>query len=192
MPREQTHSAGEVELSDTASAVLGLLTFGPRSGYDLLKLAESSIGFFWTPARSHVYSALRRLAALGLVSEERVEQHDRPSKRVYSLTEQGEAALREWVQAADADPDYIRSQLLLKVFFGGLASRETVAALVTRRREDAQRTASRLREIEQQIGGSEEWFYPYLTLKYGLARTEAVVRWADEVLLLLDVEGEPA
>ncbi len=177
-------------LSDTASAVLGLLTFGPRSGYDLLKLAESSIGFFWTPARSQVYSELRRLSSLGLVSEERVVQEDRPSKRVYSLTAEGEAVLRRWVQAADADPDYIRSPFLLKVFFGRLSSGEAVGELVRQRREEAERTASELRQIEERIVESEEWLYPHLTLLYGLARAEAIVRWADDVLPLLEAGGK--
>jgi len=34
-------------LSDTEHAVLGLLTFGERSGYELDKLAGRSIGYFW-------------------------------------------------------------------------------------------------------------------------------------------------
>jgi PadR family transcriptional regulator, regulatory protein AphA len=195
MPRRQRTNeavpvAGDVQLSETANAVLGLLTFGPRSGYDLLKLAQSSIGFFWTPARSQVYSELRRLSSLGLVSEERVLQEDRPSKRVYSLTPEGEVALRRWVQAADTAPDYIRSQFLLKVFFGRRSGREAVRELVRQRRAEAERTVSELREIEAQIEGSEEWLYPHLTLLYGVARAEAILRWADHVLQVLEEDEE--
>lgn len=186
---EAAEGPGRTGLSDTAYAVLGLLTFGRRSGYDLIKLVESSIGFFWTPARSQVYSELKRLASLGLVSEERVEQLDRPSKRVYTLTAEGEAALRRWLETTRFQPDYVRSQFLLKVFFGRLVSRETLAALVARQREDAERTAGQLRQIERLIEDDEAWLYPYLTLKYGLSRAEAIVRWADEVGRLL-AEGK--
>jgi PadR family transcriptional regulator AphA len=53
------------KLSMTSYGVLGLLTFGAMSGYDLTKQAERSIGYFWTPAKSQVYSELRRLAEMG-------------------------------------------------------------------------------------------------------------------------------
>ena len=48
-------------LSDTEYAVLGLLTFGERSGYELDKLAGRSIGYFWRPAKSKIYAILPRL-----------------------------------------------------------------------------------------------------------------------------------
>ena len=169
--------------------MLGLLSFGPRSGYDLLKLVESSIGFFWSPAKSRVYAELKRLSSLGLVSEERVIQEDRPSKRVYSLTPEGQAVLSRWLRSIDTDPDEIRSQLLLKLFFGRLADPASVIALVRKRREEAQQAAARLRQIEAQIRESEDWLHPYLTLRYGLHRAEAIVRWADEALAVLEAEG---
>jgi DNA-binding PadR family transcriptional regulator len=39
-------------LTVTEVAVLGLLTRGPMSGYDLKKSAETSVGYFWDPAKS--------------------------------------------------------------------------------------------------------------------------------------------
>jgi hypothetical protein len=105
---------------------------------------------------------------------------------VYTLTADGEAALRSWLEAAQVEPDQIRSQFLLKVFFGQLASRRTVLEMVKQRRDEAEETASQLRQIEQDIQGEEAWLYPYLTLKYGLSRADAIVRWADEVVHLLE------
>jgi Virulence activator alpha C-term len=49
---------------------------------------------------------------------------------------------------------------------------------------------SELREIEAQIEGSEEWLYPHLTLLYGVARAEAILRWADHVLQVLEEDEE--
>ena len=52
--------------------------------------------FYWTPALSHIRRELNRLEALGYVSshEERVGRVKIALK--YQVTEQGEAALREW------------------------------------------------------------------------------------------------
>jgi PadR family transcriptional regulator AphA len=55
-------------LSDTEYAVLGLLTFGARSGYELDKLARRSIGYFWRPAKSKIYAILPRLVERGLAT----------------------------------------------------------------------------------------------------------------------------
>ena len=71
----------EQKLSTTSYAILGLLTFDTMSGYDVLKLVEQSIGHFWSPAKSQVYSELRRLAGAGLATEEVVAQEPRPNKR---------------------------------------------------------------------------------------------------------------
>src|SRR5919106_3112715 len=73
----------------TSYAVLGLLTFGEMSGYDITKVAEQSIGFFFTPAKSQIYSELRRLVSLGYSTEREVEQDRLPDKRLYRITERG-------------------------------------------------------------------------------------------------------
>ena len=49
------------ELTTTEAAVLGLLSHGPRSGYDLRKAVELSVGYFWGPAKSQIYAVLPRL-----------------------------------------------------------------------------------------------------------------------------------
>jgi DNA-binding PadR family transcriptional regulator len=177
------------DLPDTSFAVLGLLTFGARSGYDLLKLAETSIGFFWTPARSHVYSELKRLSSLGLVAHERVEQTDRPSKRVYSITTSGRSALRRWLEGPALEPDQVRSQFLLKVFFGALMDRDALVELVERRRDEAERTAAQLREIDARIDGEDRWLFPRLTLRHGLVRADGVVAWAEDTIRELSDRG---
>src|SRR3990172_6975272 len=82
---------------DTAYGVLGMLTFGQMSGYDLTKAIEGSIGFFWAPAKSQLYAELRRLVTLGWAREREVEQTDRPDKRIYTITPAGEGALRTWL-----------------------------------------------------------------------------------------------
>jgi DNA-binding PadR family transcriptional regulator len=81
----------------TERAVLGLLTRGERSGYDLLKTIEQSVGFFWTPAKSQLYALLPRLVVRGLLKARRVEQDKRPAKTLYRITPAGRGACaRAW------------------------------------------------------------------------------------------------
>ncbi|HXF56782.1 MAG TPA: PadR family transcriptional regulator [Actinomycetota bacterium] len=178
-----------VQLPTTAYAVLGLLTFGPMSGYDLLKLVEKSVGFFWAPAKSQVYGELKRLAHAGLISERPVRQEDRPDKRLYRLTARGEAALRAWLDSPEVEPDVVRSALLVKLFFGHRADPEALVALVERCRSEAAARLASYRRIEREMAGRDEFFFPYLVLRAGLIHERARLRWCREVLDAMAARG---
>jgi DNA-binding PadR family transcriptional regulator len=175
----------------TSYAVLGLLTFGEMSGYDVTKVAEQSIGFFFTPAKSQIYSELRRLVSLGYSTEREVEQDRLPDKRLYRITERGRRALREWLETAEMESAEIKSPFLVKVFFGAHMSREALLAQVREmRRRDAEQLQV-LKQIETMIKDQDEMFFPNLTLRCGLAHTRAVIRWEDEVIRELESREEP-
>ena len=113
--------------------ILGLLSFGEKSGYDLKQLADTSVAIFYaSPARSQVYTELRRLAEHGYATEREVEQTDRPDKRLYSITESGEDALTDWLENTPTSADAIKSHLLLKVFFGNRMNRSALVEEVRR------------------------------------------------------------
>jgi len=170
------------KLSTTSYAILGLLTFDTMSGYDVLKLVEQSIGHFWSPAKSQVYSELRRLAGAGLATEEVVEQDPRPNKRVYAITEEGREALVRWLTEGPFEADHVRSPFTVRLFFGHLIDRSSVIEQVEELRRNAQRSLAQLRKTESDIKDNDDLLFPYLTLKSGLVHIEAQVRWADEAL----------
>jgi DNA-binding PadR family transcriptional regulator len=165
-------------LTATECAVLGLLTRREDSGYNLAKRAETSVGYVWAPARSQIYAVLPRLVRAGLAKSRKVAQSGRPDKQVYRITKEGRVALREWLESSEDAED----TFLLRVFFGELMSRESLVALVERRRELARERLAEYREIERR--GPD--LHPYLTLRWGLAHQRALVRWTDEVLRELD------
>ena len=175
----------------TSYAVLGLLTFGEMSGYDVSKVAEQSIAFFFTPAKSQIYSELRRLVSLGFATEREVEQDRRPDKRLYRITDRGRRALREWLETGEGEGGEIKSPFLVKVFFGAHMSRNALLAQVREmRRRDAEQLQV-LKEIETLIKDQDEMFFPNLTLRCGLAHTRALIRWEDEVIRELERREEP-
>ena len=167
----------------TSYAVLGLLTFGEISGYDLKRLADQSIKhFFWSPASSQIYSELRRLTSLGYVTEREVRQERRPDKRLYKITPVGITALRQWLDQPEVEPDVHKSPILLRTFFGGMAEPGGLRQLLLARREEAERTMSQFRDIEGGIKGDPRYLFPYLTLRSGILHVEAVLQWVDETL----------
>jgi PadR family transcriptional regulator, regulatory protein AphA len=146
------------ELSDTEYAVLGLLTFGERSGYELDKLARRRIGYFWQPARSKIYAILPRLVERGLAVSSAVAQERRPHKQLYRLTQAGEASLREWLTSGRRVSRVTREGLLVKLFFGSLGGLEELREQVIRRKLESEEKLAELEEIERTIDRDEDFF----------------------------------
>src|SRR5579884_1556839 len=115
-------------LSPSAYVVLGLLaTYGPMTPYELKKMVDESIGYFWSFPRAQLYVEPERLKALGLLDEEREAEGRR--RRTYRITETGREALHSWLTSDIGAPVELRDPGLLKLFFGQELSREEVVAL---------------------------------------------------------------
>ena len=166
-------------------ALLGLLARGPLSGYDIATQLKAGLGPFWHARHSQIYPELARLQAVGLVSHVRVAQHDRPDKKVFSISPAGRAALAEWVTSPlGADP--IRSELTLRAYAVWLAD-PAAAATVFRGQEQQHRVQLARyegfrQEMEQVCGAdlarpSTPEFATYATLQRGLAHERELAAW---------------
>lgn len=180
-----TATRNKTGLSTTEFAVLGLLSFGERSGYEMKKAAERGVGYVWTAAKSHVYAVLPRLVEGGYATTRRVTQKRRPDKQVYKITRKGERAFKEWLEAPIEERG-ARSPFLLKIFFGDLMSKEALVAHIERMRAEVVRTLEEYREIEGRIRDDSQSYYGYVTLRWGLAQARAWIRWADGILRELE------
>ena len=176
-------------LADTEYAVLGLLTFGERSGYELDKLAGRSIGYFWRPAKSKIYAILPRLVERGLATSSTVVQAKRPDKQLYRITATGRQALRHWLDGDELPRGVARDGLLLKLFFGAEGDPGTLRRQLEERRRAAEQRLAELGEIERTIDRDAD-FFPYLTLLHGLEDARSTIVWADRALELLERRSE--
>ena len=176
-------------LTPTEYAVLGLLTSGEQSGYDLQKYAERSVGYFWTPAKSRIYATLPRLVNAGLVRRRDVVQSGRPNKQLYRLTRAGEEELRRWIAEEPLEPETSRNTLLVRIFFGDVAAPEEVLAHIRQRRAEAEQLKA---ELEAMDAERQDDVYPRLTRLYGLEYAKATIRWAKAAEQLLADPGVPA
>src|SRR5215204_5430714 len=106
------HGWSKMDLTPTSIIVLGLLEFGEATPYDLKMRVAGSVGSFWSVPHSALYAEPERLLRAGLVEERREEGGRR--RRVFSLTDEGRAALDAWrAEPAAALPE-LRSPALLK------------------------------------------------------------------------------
>lgn len=192
MDYRPTHAAATARLlSANDAAVLGLLANREISGYELDKLIRNTVGFFWTPVKSHVYTTLARLVEAGYATAREVEQTTRPDKRLYRITPGGEAALRRWLDESPLEPARFKNSFLLKVFLGRHMDGNALVRHIEEGRADVQEELSQLEAIERDADPERD-LYGWLALTYGLERDRATIRWADEALrALLERGGRP-
>jgi DNA-binding PadR family transcriptional regulator len=164
------------DISATEAALLGLLTRGEMSGYDLQRAAETSGGFFWAPAKSRIYAVLPQLVARGFATSRSVVQETRPTKQLYRITRLGRDALQRWLEEPPSmEPE--RAPILLKIYFGELLQPEVLISHVRKIKAEATALTRRLEALEREPGGQSP--YGDLTIRHGLEWARAMARWAN-------------
>jgi PadR family transcriptional regulator, regulatory protein AphA len=179
-----------MELSRTAYVVLGMLKLGKRTGYEIKSLVDVSTRFFWAASYGQIYPELARLEEAGLVRGER-DPSDARKRKVYELTPAGEEALREWLTSSAPLVREMRHEGALKLFFSDVLEPEEQLDQLRRIREEHERFAEQLRDIEPGARESAEQsgnLFPYLTLQWGLALQEFMIEWSERMERELSVE----
>lgn len=118
---EKSEPPARLPLAATSWALLGLLSYEHElSGYDIRKWIDWSMRFFYgSPAYSQIYSELKKLERLGLLTS-RVENTGTRNRRLYKITESGMDAVTRWAREAPVDPPTLKHAPLLRVTFGHL------------------------------------------------------------------------
>ena len=167
------------ELSLFSYEILGLVGRTGAGAHDLLLMARRGRILDWA-GESQYYSEPKRLAALGYL-EARREPGKTRERTVYTLTERGLEALREYA-ATPARFTPVKSDALLRLMFADLVgepvTRESLIAL----REDLADLGARLDATE---ASAEDFPHrrKYLLLVIGFLREllELHLRLVDEV-----------
>lgn len=169
-------------LPTTSYAVLGILSIHPMSGYELAQAAERSIANFWPVSRSQVYSELARLEELGLIAGTDVAQERVPDKRVFEITDDGDAAFAAWIGEPGYEPMRMRLGFCLKTFFGHHMPRETMIENLQRFRKENEERVAYLSRIVEMLGVLPEAAFTRATAELGLRIARTSAQWAEEVL----------
>jgi len=164
--------------------VLGLLSLGPRSGYDMKAAVDRSTRFFWAASYGQIYPELRRLEQEGLIEGEDAANGGR-SRRVYELTAAGRQALEEWLLGRETMIEY-RDESLLRLFFADTLPREQALQLLEGRKYGHEQYHAVLRAID--AGPGTDPVFVDLVLRWGIDFNEWGARWCEEQLERLRAE----
>jgi len=158
-------------------AVLGVLAEGEASGYDLVKLFNTSLANAWPATQSQIYTELTKLADAELIT---VSSTGPRGRKQYAITDAGRAELRYWITETPSRPDR-RSEALLRVFFLGQVEPAEATRYLAGLAERAQRDLAELRELRDRIdwdSGHNFSRYGRIALEFGLRLAEMRGEWA--------------
>lgn len=172
----------------TEYAILGLLAMGSKTGYDIKREVQQTLGHFWNESYGNLYPVLRRLRRDGLVVRARTRSAKGPPRLVYSLTADGNAELRDWLRRP-VDVIAPRNELLLKLFFGRFAGRGHLIHTIDEYRAQLTAMLGRLEHLDTTLADIDpqppDLTYWRLTLAYGLRGIASVADWCDAAIARL-------
>ena len=179
-------------------AILGFLNYQPVSGYDLKKAFDTSVQHFWSADQSQIYRTLARMAKREWAEVEVVQQKDRPNRKVYHITEAGQAELRRWL-TTPLPTHSERHALLVQVFFSGQLSDEEILAMFEQEAEQLREMLARYDQVPQRsadyvatVNSPRETFFWMLTLEYGVKVAQASLEWAESVIQRIENGQHPS
>jgi DNA-binding PadR family transcriptional regulator len=123
-----------------------------------------------------IYPSLVELEQAGLITGRADPQGKRP-RRLYEITESGEAALAEWLRQRAPMPFELRDIGMVKLFFADALEPHDADGLLDTIRNRSQQRLAALREIAPAAEAAKEGgnLYPLLTLQMGIAFHQAMI-----------------
>ena len=92
--------------------ILGFLSEAPLTGYDLKKKFSASDIFHWSGNNNQIYRALVELHQANLVTIEVEYQESKPPRKIYTVTGEGLAELRQWMLSTPELPQFRNTMLM--------------------------------------------------------------------------------
>ncbi|MDF2543081.1 MAG: hypothetical protein K0S47_2799 [Herbinix sp.] len=174
-------------------AILGILSYQAYSGYDIKKVMQDSSFMHWSGNNNQIYKALLELLEEGYVTSETKHQDSLPSKKIYSITEDGLVELKKWVCSEPDLPD-IKKTFLVQLAWADQLNKDELKLLLFQY-ENELRNQITLRKANRERG----YFFPArskreealwnLIFDNALDTYESELNWINKVREVIDLEA---
>ncbi|MBP2001888.1 DNA-binding PadR family transcriptional regulator [Paenibacillus shirakamiensis] len=164
-------------------AILGLLMEEARSGYEIKQYFENRLAYFYDPSYGTIYPTLKILEQDGFLSKTTVTQEGKPNKNVYTITDTG---IQEFLDCLKSpyEPDVVRSDVLMRLFFGTYVDNSQIMEWVEDTRLQADHNVKNLLKIKE-LYGYRMPFPQLLSLDYGIALNRSKLEIAESFMIRL-------
>ncbi|AIQ31893.1 hypothetical protein P40081_29955 [Paenibacillus sp. FSL P4-0081] len=181
--------------SKTGYVLLGLLNEENLTGYEIKKIVDTRLSFFWSESFGQIYPELKRLAAGGLIAvcEEPVSSEGKNSKQSikYQITVSGRYELQEWLKTP-VEKETVRYELLLKLYFSNSSSSATMLEHVREFEINHRRQQQLFGKFEEQLKQNLDVHSNHsrilMVLSFGQKLWESYADWCGQTIALLEQE----
>lgn len=181
-------------MKKTRYVILGLLQEEDLSGYDLKKIIDMRMAFFWQESYGQIYPELSRMKEEGLIDfadDLRDADKAKREKVKYRITQDGIKALERWMEAEN-EKDTIRSEFLLKLYF---STNQNVSKMRKHVKQFGEQAEQRLflfrmfdQELKKSIGMHNNHRQILDVLDLGMRQAQLYADWSKEILDRLEKE----
>ncbi|MFY0542673.1 PadR family transcriptional regulator [Brevibacillus sp. H7] len=163
---------------DVKTIILGFLSYGEMSGYDIKQAFSNSIGFFYDASFGAIYPALRKLEEEGYVTKQEIIQSGKPNKILYKITDAGRQLFHQEIQTPILPP-VLRSDMLVKIFFGSSRTPEEQKALLNACLETQRRMLTHSKDSLQKLGDGFDQ-YQRFCWEYTIHHLETTISFLEQ------------
>jgi len=169
-------------LTTSSYAVLGLLAIRPWAGYELTQQATRSLRFAWPKSERLLYAEPKKLVEHGLATALQESVGQRP-RTVYTITDDGRAALTAWMTTTP-QPPLLEAEALLRLLFAENGTVDDLTAALDRMAADAaelyeQVVAINVGYLNGQHPFPERTHLSVLFATFQLELFDLIVKWVD-------------
>ena len=179
--------------------LLGLINYKPMTGYEMVKEFDESLAYFWHATSQQIYKELDTMEKSGWLVSKRIMQTEKPNKRVYSITEQGKAALVDWVSKPEEGVTKFmqgKNPFLMRLAFAGEGRDETALQMLYDFRSQYLSFADKLGDVDEMVAeeeailGQKVMKYWKLVALHGEIIRKARLEWVEKAIEILETERD--
>ena len=131
-----------MKTSPVTYGLLGMLAVRSWTGYELTHQVRRSLRYTWSSSEGHLYREQTRLVELGW-AEVDVEASGGRSRKRYSITPEGEAALAAWLATEPQQPSF-EIEGFMRLFYADRGTIEDMVLSLEKTAGDARRMLAEL------------------------------------------------
>lgn len=177
-----------------AHAILGFLQQQARTGYELKTACfDQDIAHLWSADQAQIYRTLDKLVEQGWITCKVEIQHDRPNRKLYSVTQSGKAELLRWLQCYQPLPT-VRDCLLIQLYFADQLPNAVIIQLLeqqlaARQAKLAECENIKLPKLDDQ-SASRDQVMQKLVLELVLKREQTYIDWLKTAVDVINRQQE--
>jgi DNA-binding PadR family transcriptional regulator len=176
----------------TRFVLLGLLQEENLSGYEMKKIIDIRMSFFWQESYGQIYPELNKMVKEGLVeiSNTESESNIKREKTRYKITSRGHEEFEKWM-GKENEKDTVRSEFLLKLFLSTTKNAEEMRRHIERFKEQSKERLELFKLFEAQLNQIIDVHHNHRqilqVLNLGIRQAKLYIDWCEEIMK--DMEG---